>query len=343
MADEASREHEAVATAIRCPACGGTPAPDLVPVPELMFGTGEMFAFHVCASCATLWLADAPVDLSPYYPDDYYSIDVDPEVGIGRPGARQLATVVGRSVLFGRGRVARTTRALVPMRQFHSFVRVLESVAFAGLPQGRQTRVLDVGCGSGLLVYALAMAGVEMAVGVDPFAPTDRSFDNGARVLRRELADVEEQYDLVMYHHSFEHVVDPRTSLLAAARLLCPGGRILIRMPTVSSDAYETYGPSWIQLDPPRHLTLFSRAGVDELASQCGLKVTASMDDSSSFQFWGSEQAKNGLPLMASTSQMIDPARSSFGRKQIAEWERAAQRLNAADRGDQAAWVLERS
>jgi len=308
-----------------------------------MFGTGEKFGFHVCVDCATLWLADPPADLSPYYPDDYYSIDVDPEVGIGRLGARQLATVVGRSLLFGQGRIARAARTTIPMRQFHSFVRVLESVAFAGLPQGRGTRVLDVGCGSGLLVYALTMAGVETAVGVDPFAPADRTFDNGARVLRRELDEIEDQYDLIMYHHSFEHVVDPRASLLAAERVLSPGGRILIRMPTVSSDAYEQYGSDWIQLDPPRHLTLFSRAGVDELASQCGLTVKASMDDSSSFQFWGSEQARRGLPLMAETSVMVDPGRSPFQRGQIAEWEREAQRLNAADRGDQAAWVLERS
>lgn len=324
----------------RCPACCGEPDSELVAVKEMMFGLDREFGYAQCSGCRSLWLVDVPEDLGEYYPRNYYSTDVDPAVAIGRPGVRQFATLVSRSTLFGQGRITAAARGLLRMRQFHSFVRVLDSMAFAGLPRGKQSRVLDVGCGSGLMVYALALAGIETAVGVDPFAPEDRTFDTGARVLRRDLADVSDTFDLVMFHHSFEHVPDPEASLTEAVRLLAPGGRILVRMPTRSSEAYDTYGSQWVQLDAPRHLTIFSREGMDELARRCALTISAVKDDSNSFQFWGSEQIRKGIPLMDERSQLISPERSIFTREQIDAWERESAALNARGRGDQAAWVL---
>jgi SAM-dependent methyltransferase len=323
-----------------CPACGGTAQEAPVVAREMMFGRDECFAYLVCAGCGTLRLADVPGDMGQYYPADYYSIDIDPEAALGRPGVRQFATSVSRSILFGRRTVASAAQRVVRMRQFHSFVNVVDQVAFAGLPAGRGSAVLDVGCGSGIIVYALGLAGIRTSVGVDPFAPGDRRFDTGARLQRSDLEEVEGTFDLVMFHHSLEHVPDPGASLAAAAERLAPGGRILVRMPTVSSDAYREYGADWVQLDAPRHISLFSRAGVDALAARHGLRVAAVRDDSTSFQFWGSEQVRRGIPLMAPTSHLISERDSVFSGEQIAGWEGRAGRLNAAGRGDQAAWVL---
>ncbi len=326
----------------KCPACGGTALSSTITATETMFGRDETFPYAECSDCGTLWLTAVPAQLGTYYPTDYYSVDLDPEVALGRPGVRSFAKRVSRSVLFGNARLARVARALIGKREFHSFVRVLDSVAFAGLPLGARTRILDVGCGSGLMVYALATAGVEAVVGVDPFAPGDRLFDNGARLMRSELGDVDETFDLVMFHHSFEHVPDPAASLADAVRLLAPGGQILIRMPTRSSHAYETYGPNWVQLDAPRHLTIFSRNGIETLAEGLGLAVKAVKDDSNAFQFWGSEQVARGIPLMSAESHLMSEKRSTFTRAQIDRWERESRTLNECGRGDQAAWLLVR-
>lgn len=327
-------------TSGECPACGGAPTTDVV-VREMMFGRDEEFTYSECVECASLWLRDVPDDLSAYYPTDYYSIDVDPERALGRPGVRQFATLVSRSVLFGRRRLAGLAARVVRMRQFHSFLIVLDSLAFAGLPRGRDSRVLDVGCGSGVLVYALGLAGVRTSVGVDPFAPTDRDLDSGARVVRRDLSEVEGTFDLVTFHHSFEHVPDPAESLVQAKRLLAPGGRILVRMPTVSSAAYDEYGTDWVQLDAPRHLTVFSRAGMDVLAGRHGLKIVGALDDSTGFQFWGSEQVRRGIPLMDERSVLRSPGGSTFSRAELDAWAQRAAELNRAGRGDQTAWLLE--
>lgn len=325
-----------------CPACGEAEAGDSLSVAEMMFGRDEAFIYDTCTACGTLALRDVPDDLAEYYPSDYYSVDADPERALGRPGVRQFAALVARSVLFGRHRVASLARRVVRMRQFHSYVIALDGMAVAGLPAGRDSAVLDVGCGSGIMVYALGLAGVRTSVGVDPFAPGDRTFDNGATLLRRELEDVDGLFDLIMFHHSLEHVPDPEASLRAAVDKLTQQGRILVRMPTASSEAYATYGADWVQLDAPRHITILTREGVERLAARVGLVVSDVRDDSTSFQFWGSEQVRRSIPLMAPRSHLLSESDSVFSSDEVAAWEQRSRDLNRAGRGDQAAWVLSR-
>ena len=142
-----------------------------------------------------------------------------------------------------------------------------------------------------------------------------------------------------MFPHGFEHVPDPLKTLLDARERLAPGGRILIRMPTVSSDAWQHYRTDRIQLDPPRHLTRFSRPWMERCADRAGMAVQALRDDSTSVQFWGSEQACRGMALVDARSTFINPRRSPIPAHERRTWDRAARRLNAEQRGDQAAWV----
>lgn len=323
-----------------CRACGATEFGAQLTVREAMFGTGEQFPYAPCGTCGTVHLLDIPADLSPYYPEDYYSVDLDPEQIFGPPHIKAFTALVTRSLLFGTGSLATTSRWLIARREFQTLMSILDGVRATGLAQGRQTAVLDVGCGSGVLIHALALSGMVSVTGVDPFAPGDRTLRSGARILKRELDEIEGRYDLVMFHHSFEHVLDPGASLAAAAQRLRPGGAVLIRMPTVTSDSFQHYGSDWVQLDAPRHLTVFSREGVRRLAAEHGMTVVDVVDDSTSFQFWGSEQAKAGIAFNAPTSQFVNPKASMFSTQQIQTWDREARRLNAIARGDQAAWIL---
>lgn len=42
-------------------------------LPEMMFGFGEEFAYFECSKCGCLQISEIPVDISKYYPSDYYS------------------------------------------------------------------------------------------------------------------------------------------------------------------------------------------------------------------------------------------------------------------------------
>ena len=324
----------------RCPACLSGSQTAVLVVREYMFGTKADFDYSVCAGCGSLALISIPEDMAAYYPTNYYSVDLDPEKALGAKGVRQFAQLVVGSVLWGRGLVSGAATTVIPRRQLRTLVSVLRSIRGAGLVNGRQTRVLDVGCGSGMLVFALGLAGLTDVTGVDPFLAGERDLSTGGRLRRQDLSEVEGRYDLIMFHHSFEHVPDPEASLREALGRLTPRGRVLIRMPTPSSAAFETYGAAWVQLDAPRHLAVLSRQGVDSLCERVGAKVVSVDDDSTGFQFWGSEQNLRGIPLMDGRSVMVNPRDAPFPKAQLQGWEKRADDLNRAGRGDQAAWVI---
>jgi SAM-dependent methyltransferase len=324
----------------RCPACLSASRTEVLTVRENMFGIKAEFDYAVCADCGSLALISIPEDMAAYYPTNYYSVDLDPERALGATGVRQFAQLVIGSVIWGRGMVSGVATAVIPRRQLRTLISVLASIRRAGLINGRHTRVLDVGCGSGMLVFALGLAGVQDVTGVDPFLAGERDLSTGGRLKRQDLSEVEGRYDLIMFHHSFEHVPDPQASLRQALERLTPGGRVLIRMPTPSSHAFETYGTAWVQLDAPRHLAVLSRPGFESVCKRVGAGVVSVDDDSTGFQFWGSEQYLRGIPLMDGQSVMVKPSQAPFPRAQLRGWERRAVALNRAGRGDQAAWVI---
>lgn len=323
-----------------CPACLSDARAEVLAVRENMFGITEKFDYSVCGNCGSLALISVPADMASYYPKNYYSVDLDPERALGAPGIRQFAQLVISSSLWGGGLIAGTATAVIPRRQLRTLVSVLRSIRRAGLINGKKTRVLDVGCGSGMLVFALGLAGMTDVTGVDPFLSAERDLSTGGRLKRQGLREVEGRYDLIMFHHSFEHVADPEAILQEALKRLTPRGRILIRMPTPSSHAFLTYGAAWVQLDAPRHLVVFSRPGVDSLCARVGANIVSVDDDSTGFQFWGSEQYRLGIPLMDARSVMVGPRVASFSKAQLKGWERQAVALNTAGHGDQSAWVI---
>ncbi|WP_195908060.1 class I SAM-dependent methyltransferase [Nostocoides sp. HKS02] len=270
-----------------------------------------------------------------YYPGEYYSIGQDPEILFG--GRRRLpARLLATTALWGGSpgeSVVRATRNGEAAR----YAGILRSVARAGLRRGRSTRIIDVGSGSGFLVHLLALGGLTNVLGVDPYLPADRLLTSGAKLERGHLGESGTGWDIVMFHHSFEHVADPMAELALAKKALAPGGSILIRMPTVSSWAFQRYGAAWFQLDAPRHLTIASRLGVEALAAQVGLRVSSVIDDSTAVQFWRSDQIAADLDAGRPPQAVRPPELSAAELRTLAH---EAVKLNRAAAGDQAAWVL---
>ena len=92
------------------------------------------------------------------------------------------------------------------------------------------------------------------------------------------------------------------------------------------------YGADWVQLDAPRHLVLYSLAGLRRLAEAEGFDVELVVFDSTGFQVWGSELVRRGIPH--------NRGPVGFDRSQLAAWDNKADQLNRALDGDQAVIVL---
>jgi SAM-dependent methyltransferase len=64
-------------------------------------------------------------------------------------------------------------------------------------------------------------------------------------------------FDVIAAWHSLEHLPEPWLVIKQAARLLAPGGILLIAMPNPESYEFSVMKASWMHLDAPRHLYLF--------------------------------------------------------------------------------------
>ena len=298
---------------------------------ERMFGLGEEFVYDECARCGCLQIREVPEDLGRYYPDDYYSKS-EPR----HPHRPDWILKVRRRKLrhlLGEGdRLGAVLAAISGPERIPPWMK--------GVPVRHDDRILDVGCGSGEMLLSLARRGFTRLEGVDPFIDGDLAWPIGGRVKHGERSDLEGPYDLVMMHHSFEHMAEPLEVLRQARRILSDGGRVIARIPVATAWAWREYGEHWVALDAPRHLFLHTEDSMRRLAVASGFRIERVVYDSTSFQFWGSEQYRLGIPLMDARSHHVDPKRSPFGKAQIAEWERRAEELNRRGEGDTAAFYL---
>lgn len=302
-----------------CTFCGG-PIVATHHARERRYGSLDEFAYVECGTCHALELRNPPADLARYYPADYPSFGA-PATRLNHP-VRRLRN---QQLLGRRGPVARMVGR----------VRPHPAAAWLGRTSTtRGSRILDVGSGAGSLLAELALCGFEHLTGVDRFI--DRDIDgSGYRVIKGTIDDVPGTFDLVMFHHSLEHMPDQRGVIGAAAERLVTGGWCLVRVPIVPSAAWATYGTDWVQLDPPRHLVIHSVESLRRIGADAGLRLRAVAYDSTGVQFAGSEAYRRGLTL--------DDAEAAFSAQEWSGFERRAADLNAAGRGDQAAFYFRRS
>lgn len=312
-----------------CRICGGSAA-ETFDAREMMFGTREVFGYFRCADCGCVQITEIPADLGPYYPENYYSY------GINKKRVRPWK----RFVRNARARYAIERKGIWgPLFSWREKADPL-LIMYGDLGVRFDDRFLDIGGGGGGHVWLLKQAGFKSALAVDPFLDEDMKVDGETIAVKADVFSYQGTADFITFHHSYEHMTDPLAVLARTRDLLADDGRVLIRVPTVTSDAWDEYGTDWVSMDPPRHLFLFTHDSLKRAAATCGFKVEKLWCDSDAFQFWGSEQYRNDMPLEDPRSYSKNPAGSMFTAADIAAFEARAKDLNARLRGDSVCVLL---
>ncbi|MGE5333563.1 MAG: class I SAM-dependent methyltransferase [Nitrososphaerota archaeon] len=319
---------------VPCKICRNSTNNRIYQAREMMFGMRDTFTYLECSNCLCVQLVDVPVNLDKYYPSNYYSVALSPDVIFTNPIKSRLGGLRTYYGATNRGVIGR----MLYNRKPDPHARYLLKTGVT-----KASRILDVGCGTGIILYMLRNAGFSRVMGLDPFIPATITYKNGLTIHKQVIHAIQGNWDVIMFHHSFEHVPDPLETLASVSRLLAPGGTCLIRVPTSSSYAWDYYRTNWIQLDAPRHTFLHSIASMNYLASQVGLMVDDVIYDSTAFQFWGSEQYARDIPLDSPQSYKNNPIQSLFTPEQIAEFSERATVLNQQKAGDQAAFYLRKA
>lgn len=297
-------------------------------VKEMMFGTREEFDYFQCNTCGCIQILKYPANISEYYPDNYYSYHINNENNFFKK-IKQLRDnhYLGDSSILGK-----ILAALYGMPSF------LEWVKSSGTT--RDSAILEVGCGSGELLRRMHDVGFNNLLGVDPHIKQDEYISNNFRILKKSIFEINEKFDFVMLHHTLEHLQDQIKTLEKIYKILNDGAKLLIRIPIAGTLAWRKYGSNWVQLDAPRHFYLHTVQSLGHLAEKTGFEIIMVKFDSSEFQFWGSEQYLNDIPLYSEKSYLNNKRNSIITQKLIKKYHMESIKLNEMNDGDQACFFL---
>lgn len=319
----------------RCPYCEHEHAEVLV-AEERMLGLGGAFDYSRCLGCGAMELMNLPHNFSMYYPDNYYSLHHvtphPPPRGWKAPlqKLRNRATVFGTRGIGGAlALLGKPTRAV----EISTWLRHSPVQSF-------RARVLDVGCGSGHRLCRMHTVGFSDLTGVDPFA-TEREIRPGLRILKQQLSETNDgPYDLIMLHHSLEHMPNHAQVMSDIRRLLSPTGACLIRIPMAGNRLIDRYGSRWVEWDAPRHLVLHTENSIRELVTKSGFDVLRVDWDSDRFGYWASELYERGLTLVdPNTGQHRDPT-AYFTTAELSQFDTLAKEDNQLGQASRAAlWI----
>lgn len=305
---------------------------------EMMFGTQDEFEYLKCNNCFCLQLIDLPLDLSRYYPINYYSLK--------KPSQENLFLKNLRLYLrYKRSKYLLSKKGFLGKVIFHFsddyFERNSDWDWFRKTGTHLNSNILDIGCGTGKLLRHMDNQGFTKLSGLDPYIEEDIVFGiRNKHIIYKKFPEQHNgDFDLVMLHHSFEHMQDPIFILKQINRLLKINHFALLRVPLCDSYAWEKYGVNWVQLDAPRHLFLHTIKSIQILSNLTGFEISDIVYDSTSFQFIGSEMYLRNISLEHSKKIQINKI---FSEKVIDTFKRDAEKLNLKNEGDQACFYLKK-
>ena len=303
-------------------------------VKEMMFGLREVFIYYQCRNCECLQIADIPLNLDKYYSKEYYSLVMNPQDFFKGKIRKWLKGKRDYFIITKKGIAGKYIQLLLPNSSQEWF-------NFRSISLNKSSRILDVGSGTGTIPFIFYNAGFKNIIGIDPYLSDDIFYSNGLQIKKLSLFEVDNNgWDMVMFNHSFEHVPNPIEYLQKVHSLLKSEGICVLRIPTVSSFAWENYKTEWVQLDAPRHLFLHSISSIRHMAKVTGFSVDKINYESSDFQFIGSEQYKMDISLFGEEKSYFRGNKTLFSKEQLDDFKKRAKKLNKELQGDSISVIL---
>ena len=116
--------------------------------------------------------------------------------------------------------------------------------------------------------------------------------------------------DVVLCHHTLEHLIDPSAALEQIAKLLVPEGKLLLYVPFEKERRYRRYTPG----EPNHHLYSWSVQTLGNLVEQVGFKVVAGKIGRFGYDRFAANWAarfnlgESGFRLVRSAVHLVKPA-----------------------------------
>lgn len=308
-----------------CAICGNKENNRIYQVKERMLNRGEQFNYLLCSRCGTLQLIDSVDNMGQYYKNNYYAYK------------RRKSDEKSIDLFRKRFKAWIYLNFVSQKKADNNFLgsEIQWLYPLKGLRLKKNSKILDIGCGSGAWLERLHELGYNSLYGIDKFAPdyANKKF----RFIQGDIYCAEDVggYDLITLHHSFEHMEDPLDILGEIRNLLAADGRAIIRIPVMGQAAWKQYGTDWYQIDAPRHLYIYSVAAMKYMCQNAGLEIYKIAYDSGGDQFYLSEGYMK-------TDKCLSELANSYQLGRRGRYKEKAMLLNQNGQGDQAIFYIRR-
>ncbi len=321
-----------------CRICGNTTLNKTFLVEEKKYGSHRNFEYLQCSCCGTIQRADLSIDISEFYPSQYYSMN---SIMLRILKSKRQSSAILRSLLkkFLFIPSLYRTGTYKFLRRIELIDLRLESIGKISLDSN--SKILDIGSGSGTLLFKLRLLGFNNLEGMDPYIPSD-FYSEHISLIKSDILNIESEkkYDCIIFYHSLEHVDDPLNTLKKAKELINDGGTIVVAIPILNF-AFEKYALNWLGLDAPVHNHLFTFKGFEKLLVLGGLKMKYYYFNSQSTQFYVSEKysLNRSYSLVGFPQILLYTFLKLFSPK-VRRFRILSSKLNREGNGDQAVFYI---
>jgi 2-polyprenyl-3-methyl-5-hydroxy-6-metoxy-1,4-benzoquinol methylase len=244
-----------------CRLCGTEGEPLYNDLRDRLFSVPGTWQLRRCnnASCGLIWLDPQAIekDVGLLY-RSYYTHRAPAAKGAS------LKHALRDMFRWGWAALLSATRIIKERKRF-------ETLFVDDLPPGD---LLEVGCGAGTRLPLFATLGWRVTgQEVDAAAAAEARRTSGVEIHAGPVEDLARQgrrFDAIVMNHVIEHVLDPVRFLSTCLGMLRPGGTLICVTPNAKSWGHRAFGVSWMALDPPRHLTLFTTSSLRTAAKLAG-------------------------------------------------------------------------
>ena len=227
---------------VACPYCRSQALHFLSSSDRNRHTTDQVFHYFRCQGCGLIFLESPPDDMSQFYRGGY---DPIPD------SADQLRAIA-----------AREKYRADPVRKYKRSGRCLEIGPWRGVIC---TNMKDAGFDVTAIEMDAACVGfLQSQLGIQAIQSTDPA---------EAMQQLQPGFDVVISWHSLEHLPRPWVVIEEAAKLLAPGGVLVLAMPNPDSYEFSVLKQRWYHLDTPRHLHLFPLKTLVEICQANSLKL----------------------------------------------------------------------
>ena len=257
-----------------CKICGNIKGNLIFIAREMLQGTRNEFNYLECISCGCVQIIEVPGDLSGYYSNSSYGSFSSSKRSNFKAELRKIRNKY--AICNKGGAIGKLLNKISPLPYDYCAIKDYATL---------NAKILDVGCGIGAYIYDLSNIGFVNATGIDPFIDEDFVYPNGVVIRKKFVGQLTEQYDVILSHHSFEHVPNPLETLKSIKDRLNMDGVCILTIP-VAEDLYKIYKENCYLIQAPQHFFLYSIKSMSILAQKSGFKIEKIVRDASNTLDW---------------------------------------------------------